>query len=390
MEHAARRGFRVVAAALGVTMVGTTLPTPLYPALQHRLGFDDLTVTVLFASYAIGVLAALVLLGRISDVIGRRPVLLAALACAALSALAFLAWPGVTGLLIGRVLSGLSAGMIAGTATAALVELEPEGDQAHAGLVATAVNMLGLGCGPLLSGLLAAFGPAPLIAPFAVHLALVVLTAVGVWFVPQSRRPGSGTRLRIDWPTLPREVRPIFPAVSAVMFACFAMFGLVAAIEPAFLAKLLHVSSPALSGGVVFGMFAGSAVSQVATRRLPAPAALTAGCAGAIAAVCGFALALVSGSVAALVIATVAVGLGHGVAFRAAVALIGARSPVDQRGGTMSSFFVVVYLGISAPVVAAGRAAGIWGLRVAGIGFTAVVALLLLLALGVLLRANAR
>src|SRR4051812_40105382 len=111
-----------VATAFGLTMLGTTLPTPLYPLLQRELGYGELTTTVIYAVYAGGVLAALLLFGRASDVIGRRRVLLAGLACAALSAVVFLSGAGLAGLLVGRVLSGLSAGLVTGTATAALTE----------------------------------------------------------------------------------------------------------------------------------------------------------------------------------------------------------------------------------------------------------------------------
>jgi MFS family permease len=386
-------GFWAVAAALTVTMVGTTLPTPLYPALQRRLGFDDLTITVLFAIYAGGVLLALVFLGRVSDLIGPRPVLMAGLGAAAFSALAFLSGTGLTGLLIGRLLSGLSAGMVTGTATVALAELEPPGNHGRAALVATASNTLGLGCGPLLSGLLAELGLFPLVAPFVVHLALVIVVGAGLWLAPELKSPRSMptralSRFRIDWPTLPREARPVFPAVAVGMFACFAMLGLVAAVEPAFLTRLLNVTSPLLSGGVVFAMFAGSALSQVATRRLRAASALVAGCAIVLVAVFGFATALFIGSAALIVFSTMVIGIGQGLAFRAAVAISSARSPGDERSGTMSSFFLVVYLGISVPVVAAGYAADATGLRTAGIGFTAAVAALLLTALITTTRAR--
>jgi MFS family permease len=332
-----------------------------------------------------------VFLGRASDVVGRRPVLIAGLACAALSALAFLGGTGLPGLLIGRVLSGLSAGMIAGTATAALVELEPAGDHARAGLVATAVNTFGLGCGPGLSGVLAELRLIPLVSPFLLHLALIVIAAVGLMLVPRWSRPSrSPTRVRIDWPILPAPVRAVFPAVAAVMFACFAMFGLVAAIEPAFLTQLLRVSSPLLSGGAAFAMFAGSALSQITTRRVPPAPALMIGCAIVLIAVLGFAAALAVGSAVLIMISTIVVGIGQGLAFRAAVAMINARSPIDQRSGTMSSFFLVVYLGISVPVVAAGFAAGRWGLRSAGIGFTSVVVLLLIVAMITTTRTRVR
>lgn len=372
-----QRAFWTVAAALGVTMLGTTLPTPLYPLMQQRLGFDELTITVLYAIYAAGVLAALVLFGRASDAAGRRPVLLAGLGCAAVSALAFLSGTGLGGLLVGRVLSGLSAGLVAATATAALIEREPEGNSARAALVATVVNTLGLGIGPLLSGTLSKLSLAPLVSPFLVHLTLIALVTGAVWWTPQPPAEQERIRFRIDWPALPEQVRSIFPAVATVMFTCFAMFGLVTAIEPAFLSRLLHEANPLVSGAAVFAMFACSAISQIATRHSRTRPALLTGCTVVLAGVAGFAVALATESAALMVASTALTGAGQGMAFRAAVATISARAPVNHRSGTMSSFFLVVYLGISVPVIAAGYAAGPWGLRAAGIGFTGAVALLL-------------
>jgi predicted MFS family arabinose efflux permease len=355
-----------IAAAFGLTMLGTTLPTPLYPLLQRDLGYGELVSTVLYAVYAAGVLAALLLFGRASDVIGRRRVLLAGMACGALSAVVFLAGAGLTGLLAGRVLSGLSAGLVTGTATAALSELGRE-------RAATVVNMLGLGAGPLVSGVLVTF--APLRLPFLVHVVLLVPAAVAVWRMREETPPGA--RLRIDRPTVPAEVRSVFIPAAIAMFATFAVFGLVTAVEPSFLVRLLDVRAPWVPGVVVFAMFAGSAVGQMVSRR----ATLTVGCAVVLVGVIGFGVALAVGSAVVLVAATVVIGGGQGVAFRAAVAAIGARAPGDRRAGTMSSFFVVIYLGISVPVVLAGAASTRWGLRASGLGFAAAVAVLLGLAI---------
>ncbi len=103
-------------------MLGTTLPTPMYALYSAHLHFSVLTTTVVFATYVAGVLAALLVFGRWSDVVGRRPMLLLAIAFAVSSAAVFLVATGVDDLLLGRVLSGLSAGVATGTATAAVIE----------------------------------------------------------------------------------------------------------------------------------------------------------------------------------------------------------------------------------------------------------------------------
>src|SRR5438094_3599386 len=122
-ELGRRGGFAVVSFALAVAMLSTTLPTPLYALYRERFGFSELMITVVFATYAAGVIASLLLFGRLSDQIGRRRVLLPGLALSALSAVAFLLADGLTLLIVGRVLSGLSAGIFTGPAAATLVDL---------------------------------------------------------------------------------------------------------------------------------------------------------------------------------------------------------------------------------------------------------------------------
>jgi MFS family permease len=189
-----------------VTMLGNTLPTPLYVLYEEKFGFSTLMITVIFAVYAAGVMFALVFFGRASDKLGRRRVLLAGLACAALSAVAFLVAKGLALLLVGRVLSGLSVGIFVGAATAALVDLAGPGRSQRATLMATASNITGLGLG----GVLAQVAPEPLRLVFWVDLALVVLSIAAVWSIPETVAVAEHPRLRVSLPDLPPEVRATF------------------------------------------------------------------------------------------------------------------------------------------------------------------------------------
>ncbi|NUP18917.1 MAG: MFS transporter [Streptomyces sp.] len=368
--------FWLVALAFTVTMLGTTLPTPLYLLYEHRLGFSTLTSTVIFAAYAVGVLAALVLFGRVSDVLGRRRTLLPGLACAVLSGLVFLVADDLPLLIIGRVLSGLSAGIFTGTATAALVDLADEGAGERATLVGTVANMGGLGAGPLLSGLLAQFTPAPLRLPFVVHLGMLAVVTTGVWLMPEPVEITGRPQLRITRPRVPEQVRATFLRASIAGFASFAVLGLFTAVAPSFLGQLLHLSHPALSGAVVCTVFTASAVGQITLVRPLGRAAQSVGCGLLIA---GMALLIGGIAAASLVLllgAAVTAGLGQGVSFRAGLAAINAEAPAGQRAEVASTFFIVLYVAISVPVVGVGVAADVVGLRAAGIGFAVAVALL--------------
>ncbi|GHO84749.1 putative multi-drug efflux transporter [Dictyobacter formicarum] len=377
-------GFVLVSYAFAVTMMGTTLPTPLYPIYQQGIGFSSLLVTVIFATYAVGVIAALLLFGQLSDEIGRRWVLLAGLLLSAASALAFLFAGDLTLLFVGRMLSGLSAGIFTGTATAALVDLAPQEEQRKATLIAAGVNMGGLGLGPLLSGVLAQYAVQPLRLVFIINLILLVLAIAGILMIPEPVEVKTNVRLRLQRLRVPAQVRATFIHAAIPGFVGFAVLGLFTAVAPEFLNQTLHIPNHALTGLVVFAVFASSTVGQLLLERFPQRLTLPAGCIGLIIGLVLVASGLQAHSLALLVTGAVVAGLGQGLSFRAGLAEINARSPSTQRGEIASSFFVVLYVAISIPIIGVGMAAQIFGLQVAGIAFSAIMAILALIALIIL------
>ena len=191
-----RVAFWLLAFVFAATMLGTTLPTPLYDIYQAQWHFSAAVVTVTFAVYAAGVLLTLLLTGRASDQAGRKPVLAAALGCSALSTVVFILAPNVGVLMAGRILSGFSAGLMTGTATAALTELIPASAARRASLAATAANMGGLGLGPLVAGLLAQYAPHPTTLVFEVYLAVLAAAALLLLLVPETVRSRTRPALR--------------------------------------------------------------------------------------------------------------------------------------------------------------------------------------------------
>lgn len=370
-------GFWLVAYAFAVAMLGTTLPTPLYPIYQHDFGFSSLLVTVIFAVYAGGVIAGLLLFGGLSDVVGRRGVLLRGLVLAAASAAAFLFAHGLAPILAGRVLSGLSAGIFTGTATAALVDLAPDERRGFATLVAVAVNVGGLGAGTLLSGLLAEYAPDPLRLAFVVNLGLLALAAVGLLATPETAAR-SGGRPRLQRLGVPPEVRGVFARAVTAGFCAFAVSGVFGAVAPVLLATVLHAPNHALAGVMVFLLFLLSVLGQLVLTRLPPNAGLPAGCALLALGVGLLAAAIADGSLAFLLASAAVAGLGQGLVVGAGLAAINHRAPVERRGETASAFFVVLYVGLALPVVGVGLGIAGFGLRPAGLAFSGAVGLLVL------------
>jgi MFS family permease len=369
-----RAGFIATAYAFAVTMLGTTLPTPLYGLYRERFGFSELMITVIFATYAVGVIAALLLFGRLSDDIGRRRALLPALGLSALSAVFFLLADGLGPILVGRILSGLSAGIFTGTATATLVDLADDEDRGRATLVAALVNMGGLGLGPLLAGVVSQALPSPLHLPFWSHLVLLAPAAALVWAMPEPVTARSRARLRPQGLHVPAELRATFTRAALAAFAGFAVMGLFTAVAPAFLGVILGITSRATIGLVVFSVFAASGVGQVALERIAGHRALPLGCGALIAGMGVLAGGLAASSLALLVLGGVVAGFGQGLSFRAGLTAVNTEAPAERRAEVASSFFVVAYVAISIPVIGEGVLAETAGLRTAGLVFAGVVA----------------
>jgi MFS family permease len=261
-EPRSARAFVLVATAFMINMIGTTLPTSIYRYYQQQYGFTPTIITLIYASYAIGVIGALLIAGNWSDQLGRRRMLLWGLGASAVSAVTFLLSNGLPTLMLGRLLSGISAGIFTGSGTVAVIELAPQAWRTRSTLVATACNMLGLGCGPLLSGALVQSLPWPTRLPYAVHLLLVGAAAIGVFTSPETARLPDRVKLRPQQMSLPAAVRGPFVPAALAGFAGFVVVGFFAAVSPQLMRAVLGLSSGIVIGLIVFLLFACSAFGQ--------------------------------------------------------------------------------------------------------------------------------
>jgi MFS family permease len=378
-----RFGFALLAYAFVAIMLGTTLPTPIYALYSESMHFEVLTTTVIFSTYAVGVLAALLVFGRWSDALGRRPVLLAGAGFALASAVVFLFADDVPMLLLGRVLSGLSAGIFTGTATAAIVEASPAHRRDRATAIATVANIGGLGAGPLLAGVLVQYAPYPLQLPFIVHIVLVVLAIGAVLLAPEtSARTG---HLGLQRLSVPAEMRPVFVTAATAAFAGFAVTGLFMAVVPTFVRSVIGIENHAVAGVVASSIFVASAVAQLSARRIPPRRAIAVGCAILVVGMLILAAALHFSSLPLLLGAAVVAGVGQGISFSRGLAAVAELSPADRRAEVSSTYFVVAYVAISVPVVGEGFASQHLGLRTAGVSFAIATAVLAAICLAAIL-----
>lgn len=389
-SSASRPGSAGVGAFLGaafafmITMIGTTMPTPLYPHYQQTFGFSQLMITVIFAVYAAGVIAALLIAGRWSDQLGRRPLLFAGLVLSAASDLVFWHADGLVPILLARVFSGMSAGIFTATATVAVMELVPEQHKRVGTLVATAANMGGLGLGPMLAGALATLAPMPLETTYIVHLLLVVLAALFIWRAPETVSRPPRVRLQMQRLQVPREVRGVFVPAAIAAFAGFMVCGFATSVTPAFVGGELGYHNPALIGVVAGLLFIASTVGQSVQEKLPSAWRLPIGCAILLVGVAFLAWGMAAKTLAGFVIGPIIAGIGQGVAFRAGLGAVTAAAPEGQKAAVVSTFFVVAYVAISLPVVGIGLMASVIDLTTTGLIFDALVGLLCCVALALL------
>jgi MFS family permease len=277
-------------------------------------------------------------------------------------------------LVIGRVLSGLSAGIFTGTATAAVIEAAPPAWRTRAAAIATVANIGGLGLGPLLAGVLVQYAPRPLQLSFIVHIALVVLAAASVVIAPETSA-GRGS-IGLQRLSVPTQVRAVFTTAATAAFAGFAVLGSFTSVAPAFVSNVIGIGNHAAAGAIVCSLFASSAVAQLLAGRIPPRKAVALGCAILVVGTVALAAALHFSSLSALIAAAVIAGVGQGISFSRGLAALADHTPPDRRAEVSSTYFVVAYVAISLPVIGEGLAAQVWGLRTAGVTFALAVAAL--------------
>jgi predicted MFS family arabinose efflux permease len=359
-----------LAAIFAVAMAATTVSTPIYPLYMSAFGLSPLQITVVFAAYGCGVMGGLLVTGRLSDHIGRKPPLAGALVVAVVAMACFAAAHGLGLLLVGRFLIGLTAGVYTGTATAWLVDLDDDRDRATK--VAVAANLGGLALGPAYAGILAQLAPHPLRTTYVVEL---VLLAAGL--AVHLRLPETVRRRRVDLDFAgivpPEEVRTVFLPAATAGVAAFGVSGVFGSVGPGMLGEVLGITAPTASGALLATLFVTSVGGQFLTRRVPPPVALPAGCAALAAGLGLLALSLALESVVAVFAAGVVAGIAQGVIVGGGLGLLTGRAPADRRSQVASTYFLVLYIGLVVPVIAFGLVERSLGLVDAGYVFSAVV-----------------
>jgi MFS family permease len=330
----------------------------MYGIWQASWNFSSLTLTEVYATYAFGVLAALIFFGGVSDVVGRRPVLLTALAGLLVTSGLFLLASDTWWLFLARAAQGVATGLLMAVASASLIDLHPHRNGASAGFTNGLCGALGLGVGGAVSGIIVEYTNDPEHIVFIVFAVMMLMSLVFAWRLPETvaRSGNVAEALRPRMPHVPKEIRRTFHLAALAVIAAWGVGGLYFSLGPALVATLTHSTDGSLGGLFVLAVCVAGALAQFACNRASTRVVVVSG-----------SMLLAGGSALSawaahgdhewtFFVASIIVGAGFGGMFMGALRSLGAVLRPDKRANTMSAFFIVAYLAISLPAVAAGLA----------------------------------
>jgi MFS family permease len=347
-----RAAYGLAAAVVGLGQLASGTPSPLYHTYSSLWHFSPLTLTLIFATFACGALAALLLAGRVSDEVGRRPVLLVALGVLMISTVLFMVADSVAWLFAARGIQGLATGAALSAASATLLDLHPRRDPAGVGLTTAVASPTGAGLGVLVSSSLVQLGSAPLVLPYVVF-----------YWMPEPVLERSRFRLTPQRPSIPAGVRRPFLLAALAALSSWSVFGLFFSLGPALGAHLFNTSNVIASGAALVALAGSAAFAQLLLGRTAPWIGVSA---GSVALAAGMILIVVAAAIdssAAFLAGSVLGGIGFGIDFLGGLRALTAVIPHEHRAAVISAFYVAAYAGLSVPAVFAGVAVTDLGLQ---------------------------
>lgn len=381
-------GLRLKALLMFTFMAASAVPSPLYAVYREHWGFSAAALTAVFASYAFSLLASLLVLGSLSDYVGRRPVILGAVAVELLSLLLFAGADSVGMLVLARLVQGTATGVALSALGAALMD----SDSHRAPLLNSTMPMLGMAVGALGSSLLVAYAPAPLHTVYGVVILALLAQAWPTLSLPETvlRRPGARAAMR-PRVAVPHSARRAFLLVVAIDVAVWALGGFFLSLGPTLARQVTGIQSPVIGGLLLATLTLSGAAGTMLLRAGAAQRLMRIG-SGALLAGVGVVLgAIATASVSLFFVGTAIAGTGFGVGFLGALRTLLPTVAPSQRATLMAAFLVLSYAAFSLPALAAGFAVGRFGLaNTAEFYGVALMLLSLLAGLGTLVRREAQ
>ncbi|MEU8298085.1 MFS transporter [Micromonospora sp. NPDC048909] len=340
----------LLASLLVSFLASSAAPTPLYGTYQTNWHFSPITTTVVFAIYAVAVLATLLTFGKLSDHVGRRPVLFVAIAVQMISLVIFIFANGVPTLLAARIVQGLAAGAATGAIGAAMLDI----NRARGTLANSIAPGIGTGGGALLSALLVQFLPAPTRLVYVVLLVILLIQCVGVALMPETISPTKGAlqSLRPDV-KLPRNVRGPILVVAPVLFAAWSLAGFFGSLGPA-LVRAIGPTSIVFGGVALFVLAGISSITVLVMRNAPARTLMLTGIAALIVGMVVTMVSINTDSVGLFFLGVAISGIGFGGGFQGSLKTVMPLVEAHERASVFSLLYIVCYAGLGLPAVVAG------------------------------------
>ncbi|HEY2167713.1 MAG TPA: MFS transporter [Jatrophihabitantaceae bacterium] len=371
--------FWLVTATTATLLAASSAPSPLYAVYQAEFGFSALTLTAIFAVYVLALLLSLLTVGRLSDYLGRRPVLAVALLVEAAAMAVFLDAHGIAALYLARVVQGLATGAAVGVLGAYLLDLQPSNGSRLGSLVNSAAATGGLGIGALLTGVLVEYAPHPTRLVFVILTAAFVLLALATSVLPETvrREPGALAQLR-PRVSVPDAARRPFLRAAPTMASTWMLGGLIFSVGGSLLSVVFGQHNHAVVG-LVIGLFAGMAAVGSVTFRNHTPEVMArVGTSLLSLGTVLLVIALATSSLSVFVAGAVLAGAGFGPAFLGSFRAVSQLAAPHERAALISAIYVVSYLAFSIPALVAGLVIAHLGLRGPALVYAAIVALVAL------------
>lgn len=361
IEHGQRWAYPLLLIFSGVALGVSGLPAPLYGIYETAWHLTPLATTVIFAVYALAALAAVLVSGRVSDVIGRKPVLVGALIAMLIGLGVFLVADNIALLLLARTIHGAAIGSIVVVAAAALLDLRPHRGVRTGQLSGVAFN-IGMTVAIIGSAVLAQYAPHPLRTPYAVVAVICVLVGVGVLALRETHTTRSPGPIQISKPAVAKEIRSDFWFAALGAMASWSVLGVLLSLYPSLAAHQTHIENLVFGGGVVAITAFSAAMAQLAATRIPAHRSAIAGDVGMAVALGLTVPVLLTQSWPLVFVAAAMLGATFGLGFGGSLRHLSHVVPADQRGETMSAFYLLAYTAMAVPTLLAGWAATRWDL----------------------------
>lgn len=349
-----RVAYALVASVIGLGLFASITPSPLYHAYSMLWHFSPLTLTLIYATYAFGVLASLLLFGSASDEVGRRPILLVALGGLMTATVAFMLADSPAWLFVARGIQGLATGAALSAASASLLDLHPRRDPVAVGLTNGVAATVGLGLGILVSSSLVWIGWEPRVLPYAVVLILAAIAFAGAYWMPEPVLERHGFRLSVERPRVPPVVRGPFLLAALAVLSSWSIGALFFSLGPQLALHLFQSTNVIVSGIGIVALTASATFAQVLTARTPPWIAASTGSIALAAGMLTIVLAAATDSSAAYLAGSIIGGAGFGAAFLGGLRALVAAIPPEHRAAVMAAFYVAAYGSLSVPAVLAG------------------------------------